>query len=121
MTWYINRGEDMLRDQKMVFSFYRSLPEDHAPSRLIFTDDLLECSLDQAIKYPKRGITSTNCKLTADLSAVNRNHFHSKVAIDGTPYVDVDYDLVVSTKTAMMKFSLEVDGEEMGSVEANYE
>ncbi|KAL8887793.1 MAG: hypothetical protein Q9215_004678 [Flavoplaca cf. flavocitrina] len=121
MTWYINRGEDMLRDQKMVFSFYRSLPEDHAPSRLIFTDDLLECSLDQAIKYPKKGITSTNCKLTADLSAVNRNHFHSKVAIDGTPYVDVDYDLVVSTKTAMMKFSLEVDGEEMGSIEANYE
>ncbi|KAL9027295.1 MAG: hypothetical protein Q9196_004162 [Gyalolechia fulgens] len=121
MTWYINRGEDMRRDQKIVFHFYRSFPEDCLPSGLICTDDLLECSLDQAIKYPKTGITSINCKLTADLTAVNKRHFQSKIGIDGTPYFDIHYDLIVSTKTALMKFSLEVAGEEMGSITAKYE
>ncbi|KAL8693889.1 MAG: hypothetical protein Q9218_001354 [Villophora microphyllina] len=121
MTWYIHRGEDMQRDQKIVFSFYRSLPEDHPPSSLVFTDNLLECALDQAPKYPKSGVTTANCRLTADLTAVSKHHFQSKVAFDGTPYVDISYDLVVSMKTAIMKFSLEVDGEEMGSVEASYD
>ncbi|KAL8642198.1 MAG: hypothetical protein Q9226_008534, partial [Calogaya cf. arnoldii] len=114
-------SKDMRRDQKIVFPFYRSLPEDLRTSGLIFTDDLLECAIDRAVKYPKEGVTTANCKLTADLNAVNRHHFHSKVALDGTPYFDVHYNLVVSTKTAIMKFSLEVDGEEMGSVEASYE
>lgn len=121
MTWYIHRGEDLQRDQKIVFSFYRSLPQDYSPSALIFTDNLLECSLDQAPKYPRTGSTMMNCKLTADLTGVGKHHFESKVGLDGTPYVDVSYELVVSTKTAIMKFSLEVDGEEMGSVEASYD
>lgn len=121
MYWYIHRGEDMRRDQKIIFPFKRSLADDYSPSKLIFSDDLLECSLDQAVKYPKKGVTSTNCRMTADLTSVSKHHFHRKTALDGTPYYDVHYDLVISTKTAIMKFSLEVDGEEMGSIEASYE
>lgn len=121
MTWYINRGEDMQRDQKILFSFKRSLPEDHSPSDLIFSDKLLECSLDQPVKYPKDGVTATNCRLTADLTSVDRRHFVQMTGKGGTPYIDVHYDLVISTRTAIMKFSMEVDGEVMGSVEASYE
>lgn len=33
--------------------------------------------------------------------------------------MDVSYNLVVSMKTAIMKFSLEMGGEEMGSVKAS--
>ncbi|KAL8671694.1 MAG: hypothetical protein Q9168_003816 [Polycauliona sp. 1 TL-2023] len=121
MTWYINRGEDMQRDQKIIFPFKRSLPHDYSPSKLIFSDDLLECSLDQPVKYPKKGVTSTNCRMTANLTSIGEQHFHRRTGLDGTPYVDVHYDLVISTKTAIMKFSLEVDGKEMGSIEANYE
>ncbi|KAL8667386.1 MAG: hypothetical protein Q9202_000602 [Teloschistes flavicans] len=118
---YTGKQKVSKRDQKIVFSFYRSLPQDYSPSALIFTDNLLECSLDQAPKYPRTGSTMMNCKLTADLTSVGKHHFESKVGLDGTPYVDVSYELVVSTKTAIMKFSLEVDGEEMGSVEASYD
>ncbi|CAO1601112.1 hypothetical protein XANCAGTX0491_004776 [Xanthoria calcicola] len=121
MYWYIHRGEDMRRDQKIIFPFKRSLGDDYTPSKLIFADDLLECSQDQAVKYPKTGVTSTNCRVTADLTSVSKHHFQKLTALDGTPYYDVHYDLVISTKTAIMKFSLEVDGQEMGSVEASYE
>ena len=121
MFWYIHRGEDMRRDQKIIFTFKRSLGDDYTPSNLIFTDELLECSLDQAVKYPKKGVTSTNCRMTADLTSVGKHHFQKLTALDGTPYYDVHYDLAISTKTAIMKFALEVDGEEMGSVEASYE
>ncbi|KAL8758202.1 MAG: hypothetical protein Q9199_001665 [Rusavskia elegans] len=113
--------KDMRRDQKIIFPFKRSLADDYSPSKLIFSDDLLECSLDQAVKYPKKGVTSTNCRMTADLTSVSKDHFHTKTALDGTPYYEVHYHLVISTKTAIMKFSLEVDGEEMGSIEASYE
>ncbi|KAI4202012.1 MAG: hypothetical protein LQ350_002917 [Teloschistes chrysophthalmus] len=122
MTWYIHRGEDMQRDQKIVFSFYRSLPASYTPSMLIFTNNLLESPLDQAPPDPRTGSTTTNCKLTADLTGVSKQHFEPKVGlVDGTPYVDISYDLVVSMKTAIMKFSLEVEGVEMGSVEASYD
>ncbi|KAI4245362.1 MAG: hypothetical protein L6R42_010202 [Xanthoria sp. 1 TBL-2021] len=43
MYWYIHRGEDMRRDQKIIFPFKRSLADDYSPSKLIFSDDLLEC------------------------------------------------------------------------------
>ncbi|KAL9577735.1 MAG: hypothetical protein Q9212_006175 [Teloschistes hypoglaucus] len=121
MTWYIHRGEDMQRDQRIVLPFYRSLPHNPPASELIFTDELLECSLAQAPKYPQKGVTAVNCKLTADLTGVSKHHFARMVGVDGTPYVAVSYDLVVSMKTAVMKFSLEIGGEEMGSVEASYD
>jgi len=44
MTWFINIGDDIARDQKIKFPFYRSLSEDYGPSDLIFTDSLYECS-----------------------------------------------------------------------------
>ena len=44
MTWYIGVGEDMHRDQKIRFPFFRNLDKDFSPSDLIFTDNLIECS-----------------------------------------------------------------------------
>ncbi|KAL9584323.1 MAG: hypothetical protein Q9203_004704 [Teloschistes exilis] len=97
------------------------LPHNYPASMLIFTDELFECSLDTAPKYPRPGRTIVNCKVTADLRGVSKHHFESKVGVDGTTYVDVSYDLVVSMKTAIMKFSLEVGGKEKGSVQASYD
>jgi len=45
----------------------------------------------------------------------------TKIGADGETYVDVNYDLVVSLKSALMRFSLEIKGKEFGSVVANYE
>ena len=111
----------MQRDQKIVFPFFRQLPGDYSPSQLIFRTHLTECALDQAVAHPKDGITSDNCVLTSDLTGVDRSNFKSKIGLDGEPYFEVHYNLVVSMQTAMMKFSLEIDGEEMGSVQAKYD
>jgi hypothetical protein len=121
MTWYINRGEDMQRDQRVVFPFYRSLPSDFKPSILIFKDELIECAHDQAPLYPKAGVTMHTCTLNSGLTGVNQSLFKNRIGITETPYVDVYYNLVVTMQSAMMKVSLEVDGEEMGSVQAKYD
>lgn len=44
MTWFINIGDDILRDQKIKFSFFRSIDEDYSPRDLIFKDTLFECA-----------------------------------------------------------------------------
>lgn len=62
-----------------------------------------------------------NCQLTANLASIDKKHIISKVGADGITYNDVYFDLVVSVKSALMKFSLEIKGKEFGSVNAKYE
>jgi len=44
MTWFINIGDDIARDQKIKFPFYRSLDEGYTDNQLVFYDTLHECS-----------------------------------------------------------------------------
>ncbi|ESZ93131.1 hypothetical protein SBOR_6503 [Sclerotinia borealis F-4128] len=118
MTWYIYRGEDLKRDQKIRFPFYRALEGSVTDRNLIFTETLLQCESADAPIYPGPTITP-NCTLEADLRSVDRATFRARTSLLGTPCWDVHFDLVVTVASAVMKFSLEVNGEEMGSVEAN--
>jgi hypothetical protein len=120
MTWYIFQGEDLKRDQKIVFPFYRSLGENFSDSGLRFKDELIQCNTVTPPKYPKEGVTKTNCVLNADLRSVPRTQFRKMKAAGGRMYYDVHYNLVVMIQSAVMKFSLEIGGEEMGSVDAKY-
>ena len=43
MTWYINIGEELSRDQVIKFPFYRTLNENYTRDHLIFEDILYEC------------------------------------------------------------------------------
>lgn len=52
---------------------------------------------------------------------MDKAQFKRKAGLDGQFYWDVYYDLVVTIQEAVMKFSLEIKGREMGSVEAKYE
>ncbi|TGO59388.1 hypothetical protein BCON_0045g00300 [Botryotinia convoluta] len=120
MTWYIHRGEDLRRDQKLHFSFYQTIEGAITNSALVFREHLLQCESTAAPVHP--GITvKQNCVLKADLSGVDRSTFKQKTSVLGTPCWDVHYDLVVAVSSAVMKFSLEVKGKEMGSVEAKYD
>ncbi|MCJ1283392.1 hypothetical protein MMC26_002720 [Xylographa opegraphella] len=121
MTWYIYQGEDLKRDQKLIFPFYRSLEENFPPKALIFTDELIQCEAIQPAKYPRAGVTRTNCVLTSDLTGVDRSHFKRQTSTKGATYYDVYYNLAVTIEAAVMKFSLEIDGKEIGSVTAAYE
>ncbi|RAL62854.1 hypothetical protein DID88_004695 [Monilinia fructigena] len=121
MTWYIYRGEDLKRSQTMKFPFYRTLPEAYTPADLIFTDELIQSENKIPPTHPSPIATKTNCVLNVDLRDVDKGHFRKRLGLDGQGYWDVYYDLVVTIQPAIMKFSLEIRGKEMGFVEANYE
>ncbi|EKD16179.1 hypothetical protein MBM_05473 [Drepanopeziza brunnea f. sp. 'multigermtubi' MB_m1] len=121
MTWYILRGEDLVREQVIKFPFVRSLPEGFTPAQLVFKDCLIQSEKMLAPVYPTSGATKTNCVLTADLRSVDGSHFRWVLGKDGKIYYDVCYDLVITIKPAVMKFSLEVKGKEMGTVDAKYD
>lgn len=120
MTWYITRGDDLLRDQKIRFPFYRRLPADFPDADLIFSDKLLQSESKVPPIHPSAA-TKTNCTLVADLRTVDRKLFTKMVGVDGFTYYEVSYDLAITIKSAVMKFSLEVKGKEMGAVDARYD
>ncbi|KAH6884874.1 hypothetical protein B0T10DRAFT_550765 [Thelonectria olida] len=121
MTWYINLGDDLLRDQRIKFSFIRSIDEDYDDTDLVFTEKLYECGTKTAPIHPfKGGKFNVNCILISDLSKVPRSHFKRQIGKDGTPYWDVKFDLVITLECAVMKFGLEIDGESFGWVDAKY-
>ena len=122
MTWFIRQGEDLKRDQRVFFPFHRTLDEGFDDSSLIFESDLMHCETLIAPKWPIQGVTKRNCTLTADLRFVDRRLFKKVSLWDGTGYgYKVSYNLIVTLAAAVMKFSLEIDGKEMGSVAAVYE
>lgn len=119
MTWYIYKNEDLKRDQKIKLNFYRTLREDYTDDQLVFHNKLITDDNIHSAIYPKSGVTKTNCLLKADLRNVDRSSFKKRLGVNGTWYVDVFYDLIVTIKSAQMKFSLEIKGEELGAVDAN--
>lgn len=122
MTWFIYRGEDLLREQNVKFPFYRTLKDGYSDNDLIFEDELIQSEAKVPPIHPGPGLTAINCRLTADLRNVDRTQFIKKNGVDGQKYVDIYYDLVVSIQTgAVMKFSCEIKGREMGTVIAKYD
>ncbi|EHL02286.1 putative Heat shock 70 kDa protein 12A [Glarea lozoyensis 74030] len=93
MTWYLNYDDDLVREKRIEFAFYRSLPKDYQPEDLIFDDQLLECAQIDAPKYPTAGVTKVNVKLRSDLRKVPKEAFEHKVTSGGTAYVVIWYKL----------------------------
>ena len=52
---------------------------------------------------------------------MSRDKFKRCTRKDGRTYYEVHYNLNVTFDSAIMKFTSEMGGEEMGAVEANYE
>ncbi|TGO63683.1 hypothetical protein BCON_0011g00230 [Botryotinia convoluta] len=121
MTWYIHQGEDLKRNQTLRFGFYYRLPSSYSPSDLIFTNKLLQSENNIAPIHPSPNSTKTNCILTTDLRDINKSCLKRVMGLDRKEYWDLDYDLVVSINDAVMKFSFEIEGKEMGAVEASYD
>ncbi|KAF9760866.1 hypothetical protein IL306_004075 [Fusarium sp. DS 682] len=120
MTWYILKGENLKRDHVIRQPFCRYLPKDYSDSDLLFRNNL---SMSEAVLAPQHPTSDvkTNCTLTSDLRSVDKSLFKERVGKDGREWVKVSFELVISTKQAAMKFWLEYDGKEVGSVLATYE
>ena len=111
----------MLREEVIKFPFYRSLPEGFENSQLIFREELIQSEVETPPVHPSTSTTKVNCVLTADLSSVDRKHLQRVTGQDGNVYYEVHFDLLITIKPAMMKFSLEFKGKEMGTVNAKYD
>ncbi|RBR08073.1 hypothetical protein FVER53590_00133 [Fusarium verticillioides] len=120
MWWYILKGQDVKRDQDIRRSLHRHIPKDHSDNDLVFQDKLSMSEVVLAPQHPT-GDVRTNCTLTSDLRAVDKSLFTERVGIDGREWLQVKFELVISTREAAMKFWLEYDGKEVGSVFATYE
>lgn len=66
------------------------------------------------------GLTTVNCVLNADFRGVSEDNFKQCARKDGSLYYEVHYNLNVRFDSAMMRFSSEMNGQEMGAVEAKY-
>ncbi|KAK7985771.1 hypothetical protein PG988_003393 [Apiospora saccharicola] len=119
MTWYIYKGEELKRDSTVKFSFYRDVLVQGDSSALVFEDELLMCGLPTAPTYPGDDV-GINCRLTSDLTSIDKSRFGTVADPQGNKYYHVNFDLVISTQDANMTFSLEVDGERCGGVTAEY-
>lgn len=88
-------------------------------SELIVTSTLHYSEATAAPSYPGPKVKEC-CNVRSDLTGVNRASFVKRTGADGRIYYDLHYHLVVCTAAANLKFSLEIDGVEMGSVQATY-
>lgn len=113
------KGENLKRDQRVNFGLSRTLRRDCSPDALIFIGELLYSETETAPVYPGNSV-KTLCKLRSDLRHVNKSTFEEYKGADGNMYIEVKYDLFVCTTAANLKFSLEINGKEMGGVEATY-
>lgn len=60
------------------------------------------------------------CEVTSDLSHVSKSRFKLKEDINGELYYLVNYDLVITIKSATIVFHLELDGVKYGTAKATY-
>ncbi|KAJ0108760.1 hypothetical protein J7T55_011251 [Diaporthe amygdali] len=120
LTWYIYKGEDLKRDQTIKFPFVRTLKQGFTPINLLFTDTLYYSEATVAPTYPGPQVKEC-CMISSNLIEVaNPRNLVKRTGADGKIYYDLNFNLVISTAAANMKFSLEFKGQEMGSVEATY-
>ncbi len=95
MTWYIYLGEDLKRDQKIRFSFNRTIPIDYEDSDLIFLNNLIESESKCAPDHPDHGVdTKINCTCRADLRSIDKSLLKKVTGDDNLEYFRVYFDLV---------------------------
>lgn len=112
-------GEDLKRDQTISFPFLRTIDRDYDDRDLIFHDKLIYSENKVAPTYPGSDV-QTSCILRSDFRHVNKKSFKKITGVDGKHYLQVHYNLALSTAEANMKFSLIFNGSQVGSVEATY-
>ncbi|KAG6088700.1 hypothetical protein E4U15_005345 [Claviceps sp. LM218 group G6] len=121
MDWFIVTGDDILRDQRFQIVLEFDFDDINDSSALTPTSSLWQCEDRIAPPHPSKAKKlDRNCNVTADLTGVPKHKFHPQRDTRGKLYYTLDITLVVTLKSAVMTFSMEVDGEEMGSAEVDY-
>ncbi|KAG6003817.1 hypothetical protein E4U21_001672 [Claviceps maximensis] len=121
MEWFIESGDDILRDKRFEITLNCNFNNIHRPCDLFHTFTLWQCEDKTAPVHPSKAKTlKRNCKVKADLRSVPKTEFTPRIDTNGKSYYTLSVELVVTLKSAVMTFSVEVDGVEMGSAEVDY-
>ncbi|KAF8244311.1 hypothetical protein K440DRAFT_559147 [Wilcoxina mikolae CBS 423.85] len=120
MRWYIQKGQELKRREPLKFQFYRDIPAEHKPEDLVFTDKLYESKAEIAPTHRWEGGVHAHCEVKSDFRGIDTSKLERKSKSDGTIYFSVHYDLVLTSRSAMMTFSAEYDGKTCGRSEVEY-
>jgi len=111
MTWFIMKGSDLNRDDRVRFPCYRDIPPDYKPENLRFEDELEESDEILPPQFPWEGKgVRRKCVLTSDLGGVDESQLVKRRDTNGSEYYSIHYELVVAIQSAIMTFSVECQG-----------
>ncbi|KAG6261192.1 hypothetical protein E4U49_004158 [Claviceps purpurea] len=121
MGWFIQTGDNILFDQRFDIPLESYFDDIHSPGDLVRTYSLWQCEDKLAPFHPSKAKKLLrNCTVTADLRHVAKRKFIPSTDIKGKLFYKLCFSLIMTYKSAVMTFSIEVDGEEMGSTEVDY-
>ena len=60
------------------------------------------------------------CTLQVDPSVIPKERFSARIGVDGLPYFDIKYDLLMTIQSASILFEFEVGGTVYRDVKASY-
>ncbi|KAG6102860.1 hypothetical protein E4U30_000048 [Claviceps sp. LM220 group G6] len=121
MGWFLRTGDNILCDQRFEIPLTFHFDDIHSLGDLVRTSSLWQCEDKFAPFYPSKGKKLLrNCTVKGDLRHVAKRKFIPMTDTKGKLYYDLNINLVMTYKSAVMTFSMEVDGEEIGSTEVNY-
>ncbi|KAG6024259.1 hypothetical protein E4U40_003407 [Claviceps sp. LM458 group G5] len=143
MGWFIKTGDNILCDQRFDIPLESSFDDIHSLDDLVRTYTLWQCEDKYApqpqfiSKFEGKALAEVisrlapfhpskakkllrNCTVTADLRHVAKRNFIPCIDRKGIPFYKLIFSLIMTYKSAVMTFSIEVDGEEMGSTEVDY-
>ncbi|KAG6050145.1 hypothetical protein E4U33_000735 [Claviceps sp. LM78 group G4] len=121
MGWFIKTGDNILCDQRFDIPLESSFDDIYSLDDLVRTYTLWQCEDKLAPFHPSKAKKLLrNCTVTADLRHVAKRKFIPCTDRKGIPFYKLNFSLIMTYKSAVMTFSIEVDGEEMGSTEVDY-
>ncbi|KAG6302017.1 hypothetical protein E4U09_004022 [Claviceps aff. purpurea] len=121
MGWFIKTGDNILCDQRFDIPLEDNFDDIHSLGDLVRTYSLWQCEDKLAPFHPSKAKKLLrNCTVTADLRHVAKRKFIPSTDTKGKRFYKLRFSLIMTYKSAVMTFSIEVDGEEMGSTEVDY-
>ncbi|KAK8068095.1 hsp70 protein [Apiospora saccharicola] len=118
MEWHITKGQE-LTEEKIRIHVRRKIDHPYDSSDLCFEHVLWFSKTPLPQVYPDDKVALC-CHLKSFMWAARHTMKKIPQGVNGRPYWNMDFDLVVAAK-AILEFSVEVAGKEYGTVEASYE
>lgn len=122
MRWYVTKGETIVNERKVSFSFRRIWKRDlQGQSNSIVSDPIYASTATLVPRMVSDTSVSKVCTLTSDLATVPPGCYKKTYNPSRQTVWTLEYDLVMRINSANIEFSLEIAGQPYGSVSASFD